>query len=97
MGKYHPHGDSSIYGALVNMAQEWSTRYPLVDGHGNFGSVDGDGAAAMRYTEARLSKVSMEMLADIGKNTVDFTPNFDETEKEPVEMCIRDSLCSRCQ
>lgn len=83
MGKYHPHGDSSIYGALVNMAQEWSTRYPLVDGHGNFGSVDGDGAAAMRYTEARLSKISMELLADINKNTVDFSPNFDETEKEP--------------
>ena len=83
MGKYHPHGDSSIYGALVNMAQEWSTRYPLVDGHGNFGSVDGDGAAAMRYTEARLSKISMEMLADINKDTVDFSPNFDETEKEP--------------
>ncbi|WP_077612854.1 DNA gyrase subunit A [Clostridium sp. Marseille-P2415] len=83
MGKYHPHGDSSIYGALVNMAQEWSTRYPLVDGHGNFGSVDGDGAAAMRYTEARLSRISMEMLADINKDTVDFSPNFDETEKEP--------------
>ncbi len=83
MGKYHPHGDSSIYGALVNMAQEWSTRYPLVDGHGNFGSVDGDGAAAMRYTEARLSKISMEMLADISKDTVDFSPNFDETEREP--------------
>ena len=83
MGKYHPHGDSSIYGALVNMAQDWSTRYPLVDGHGNFGSVDGDGAAAMRYTEARLSKISMEMTADINKNTVDFTPNFDETEREP--------------
>ena len=83
MGKYHPHGDSSIYGALVNLAQEWSTRYPLVDGHGNFGSVDGDGAAAMRYTEARLSKISMEMTADINKDTVDFTPNFDETEKEP--------------
>lgn len=83
MGKYHPHGDSSIYGALVNMAQEWSTRYPLVDGHGNFGSVDGDGAAAMRYTEARLSKISMELLSDIGKDTVDFVPNFDETEKEP--------------
>ncbi len=81
MGKYHPHGDSSIYGALVNMAQDWSTRYPLVDGHGNFGSVDGDGAAAMRYTEARLSKISMEMLADINKDTVDFMPNFDETEK----------------
>lgn len=83
MGKYHPHGDSSIYGALVNLAQDWSTRYPLVDGHGNFGSVDGDGAAAMRYTEARLSKISMEMLSDINKNTVDFDPNFDETEKEP--------------
>ena len=89
MGKYHPHGDSSIYGALVNMAQEWSTRYPLVDGHGNFGSVDGDGAAAMRYTEARLSKISMEMLADINKNTVDFQPNFDETEKEPVVLPAR--------
>ena len=83
MGKYHPHGDSSIYGALVNMAQEWNTRYPLVDGHGNFGSEDGDGPAAMRYTEARLSKISMEMLADINKDTVDFDPNFDETEKEP--------------
>ena len=89
MGKYHPHGDSSIYGALVNMAQEWSTRYPLVDGHGNFGSVDGDGAAAMRYTEARLSKISMELLADIGKDTVDFVPNFDETEKEPVVLPSR--------
>ena len=89
MGKYHPHGDSSIYGALVNMAQEWSTRYPLVDGHGNFGSVDGDGAAAMRYTEARLSKISMEMLADINKDTVDFRPNFDETEKEPVVLPAR--------
>lgn len=89
MGKYHPHGDSSIYGALVNMAQEWSTRYPLVDGHGNFGSVDGDGAAAMRYTEARLSKISMEMLSDINKNTVDFIPNFDETEKEPVVLPSR--------
>ena len=89
MGKYHPHGDSSIYGALVNMVQEWSTRYPLVDGHGNFGSVDGDGAAAMRYTEARLSKISMEMLADINKNTVDFAPNFDETEKEPVVLPSR--------
>ena len=89
MGKYHPHGDSSIYGALVNMAQEWSFRYPLVDGHGNFGSVDGDGAAAMRYTEARLSKISMEMLADINKDTVDFVPNFDETEKEPVVMPAR--------
>ena len=89
MGKYHPHGDCSIYGALVNMAQDWSTRYPLVDGHGNFGSVDGDGAAAMRYTEARLSKISMEMLADINKNTVDFAPNFDETEKEPVVLPSR--------
>ena len=89
MGKYHPHGDSSIYGALVNMAQEWSTRYPLVDGHGNFGSVEGDGAAAMRYTEARLSKISMEMLADINKNTVDFSPNFDETEKEPTVLPAR--------
>ena len=89
MGKYHPHGDGSIYGALVNMAQEWSTRYPLVDGHGNFGSVDGDGAAAMRYTEARLSKISMEMLADINKDTVDFKPNFDETEKEPVILPSR--------
>ena len=89
MGKYHPHGDSSIYGALVNMAQDWSTRYPLVDGHGNFGSVDGDGAAAMRYTEARLSKISMEMLADINKNTVDFDPNFDETEKEPTVLPAR--------
>lgn len=89
MGKYHPHGDSSIYGALVNMAQKWSTRYPLVDGHGNFGSVDGDGAAAMRYTEARLSKISMEMLADINKDTVDFAPNFDETEREPVVLPAR--------
>ena len=89
MGKYHPHCDSSIYGALVNMAQDWSFRYPLVDGHGNFGSVDGDGAAAMRYTEARLSKISMEMLADIGKDTVDFVPNFDETEKEPTVLPSR--------
>ena len=89
MGKYHPHGDSSIYGALVNLAQDWSTRYPLVDGHGNFGSVDGDGAAAMRYTEARLSKISMEMLSDINKDTVDFTPNFDETEKEPAVLPAR--------
>lgn len=89
MGKFHPHGDSSIYGALVNLAQEWSTRYPLVDGHGNFGSVDGDGAAAMRYTEARLSKISMEMLSDINKDTVDFSPNFDETEKEPVVLPSR--------
>ena len=89
MGKYHPHGDSSIYGALVNMAQEWSTRYPLVDGHGNFGSVDGDGAAAMRYTEARLSKISMELLADINKDTVNFIPNFDDTEKEPSVLPSR--------
>jgi len=89
MGKYHPHGDSSIYGALVNLAQDWSTRYPLVDGHGNFGSVDGDGAAAMRYTEARLSKISMEMLSDINKDTVDFGANFDETEKEPVVLPAR--------
>ena len=89
MGKYHPHGDSSIYGALVNMAQDWSTRYPLVDGHGNFGSMDGDGAAAMRYTEARLSKISMELLADINKDTVDFVPNFDETEREPVVLPSR--------
>ena len=89
MGKYHPHGDSSIYGALVNMAQDWSTRYPLVDGHGNFGSVDGDGAAAMRYTEARLSRISMELTADINKDTVDFVPNFDETEKEPTVLPSR--------
>ncbi|MCD7737863.1 MAG: DNA gyrase subunit A [Lachnospiraceae bacterium] len=89
MGKYHPHGDSSIYGALVNMAQDWNMRYILVDGHGNFGSMDGDGAAAMRYTEARLSKISMEMLADINKDTVDFVPNFDDTEKEPVVLPSR--------
>ena len=89
MGKYHPHGDSSIYGALVNMAQDWSMRSPLVDGHGNFGSVDGDSAAAMRYTEARLSKIAMEMLADINKDTVDFVPNFDDTEKEPIILPAR--------
>ncbi len=89
MGKYHPHGDSSIYGALVNLAQDWSTRYPLVDGHGNFGSVDGDGAAAMRYTEARLSRMAMEMLRDINKDTVEFAPNFDETEKEPTVLPSR--------
>ncbi len=89
MGKYHPHGDSSIYDALVKLAQDFSTRYPLIDGHGNFGSVDGDGAAAMRYTEARLSKISMEMLSDINKDTVDFAPNFDETEKEPVVLPAR--------
>ena len=89
MGKYHPHGDSSIYGSLVYMAQEWSLRYPLIDGHGNFGSVDGDGAAAMRYTEARLSKISTELLADLNKDTVDFVPNFDETEKEPTVLPSR--------
>ncbi len=89
MGKYHPHGDSSIYGALVNMAQDWNMRYPLVDGHGNFGSMDGDGAAAMRYTEARLSKISMKLLADLEKDTVDFEPNFDDTEKEPVVLPSR--------
>ena len=89
MGKYHPHGDSSIYGALVNLAQPWSTRYPLIDGHGNFGSVDGDGAAAMRYTEARLSKISMEMMADINKDTVNMDPNFDDTEKEPTVLPAR--------
>ncbi|SCW79266.1 DNA gyrase subunit A [Lachnospiraceae bacterium C10] len=89
MGKYHPHGDSSIYGALVNLAQDWSTRYPLIDGHGNFGSVDGDGAAAMRYTEARLAKISLAMIQDINKDTVDFAPNYDETEKEPVVLPAR--------
>ncbi|MCR5585544.1 MAG: DNA gyrase subunit A, partial [Lachnospiraceae bacterium] len=89
MGKYHPHGDSSIYGALVYLAQDWSTHYPLIDGHGNFGSVDGDGAAAMRYTEARLSKLSVQMLADIEKETVDLVPNFDETEKEPLVLPAR--------
>ena len=89
MGKYHPHGDSSIYGALVNMAQPWSLRYTLIDGHGNFGSVDGDGAAAMRYTEARLSKISSHMIEDLGKNTVDFVPNYDETEKEPSVLPAR--------
>ncbi|MDF2871674.1 MAG: gyrA [Anaerocolumna sp.] len=89
MGKYHPHGDSSIYEALVKLAQDFSTRYPLIDGHGNFGSVDGDEAAAMRYTEARLSKISMEILSDINKDTVDFTPNFDETEKEPAVLPSR--------
>ena len=90
MGKYHPHGDSSIYEALVKLAQDFATRYPLVDGHGNFGSVDGDGAAAMRYTEARLSWISKEMLADINKDTVDFAPNFDDTEKEPTVLPSRD-------
>ena len=89
MGKYHPHGDTSIYDALVKLAQNFSTRYPLIDGHGNFGSVDGDGAAAMRYTEARLAKISMEMLSDINKDTVDFAPNFDETEKEPLVLPSR--------
>ena len=89
MGKYHPHGDSSLYGSLVNMAQEWNFRYPLVDGHGNFGSEDGDGAAAMRYTEARLSKISMELLSGLDKNTVDFIPNFDETEMEPTVLPAR--------
>lgn len=89
MGKYHPHGDLSIYEALVKLAQDFNTRYPLVDGHGNFGSVDGDGAAAMRYTEARLSKISTEMTADLNKNTVDFIPNFDETEKEPTVLPSR--------
>ncbi|MBR2190199.1 MAG: DNA gyrase subunit A, partial [Eubacterium sp.] len=89
MGKYHPHGDSSIYGALVNMSQEWNIRYPLVDGQGNFGSEDGDGAAAMRYTEARLSRMSMELVKDMNKDTVDFVPNFDETEKEPAVLPAR--------
>ena len=89
MGKYHPHGDSSIYEAMVRMAQDFSYRYMLVDGHGNFGNMDGDGAAAMRYTEARLAKVSLELLRDINKDTVDFTPNFDETEKEPVVLPSR--------
>ena len=89
MGKYHPHGDSSIYGALVNMAQNWSMRYTLVDGHGNFGSVDGDGAAAMRYTEARLSKIASYMIDDLNKDTVDFMPNYDETEKEPTVLPSR--------
>ena len=89
MGKYHPHGDSSIYMTLVRMAQTWSLRYPLVDPQGNFGSVDGDGPAAMRYTEARLQKIAEEMLKDIEKDTVDFTPNFDETTKEPVVLPTR--------
>ena len=89
MGKYHPHGDSSIYDAMVRLAQDFSTRYMLVDGHGNFGSVDGDGAAAMRYTEARMSKISMELMADINKNTVDFVPNFDGSLKEPAVMPAR--------
>ena len=89
MGKYHPHGDSSIYDAMVRLAQDFSTRYMLVDGHGNFGSVDGDGAAAMRYTEARMSKISMELMADINKNTVDFVPNFDGSLKEPAVLPAR--------
>ena len=89
MGKYHPHGDSSIYQAMVRMAQNFSIRYMLVDGHGNFGSIDGDGAAAQRYTEARMSRLAVEMLADIDKNTVDFVPNYDENEKEPVVLPAR--------
>ena len=89
MGKYHPHGDSSIYDAMVRMAQDFSMRYMFIDGHGNFGSVDGDGAAAMRYTEARMSPFSMEMLRDINKETVDFMPNFDEEEVEPVVLPSR--------
>ena len=89
LGKYHPHGDSSVYGALVRLAQDFATRYPLVDGQGNFGSVDGDGAAAMRYTEARMSKLNLQMLADIDKETVDFVPNFDETLMQPVVMPAR--------
>ncbi|KXG73836.1 DNA gyrase subunit A [Thermotalea metallivorans] len=89
LGKYHPHGDSSVYDAMVRMAQDFSTRYLLVDGHGNFGSIDGDGAAAMRYTEARLSKLAIELLRDIGKETVDFVPNFDETLKEPAVLPSR--------
>ena len=86
LGKFHPHGDSSVYNAMVRMAQEWSLRYPLVDGQGNFGSVDGDSPAAMRYTEARMMKIADEVMADIDKNTVDFRPNFDETLKEPVVL-----------
>ena len=89
MGKYHPHGDSSIYQAMVRMAQNFSMRYMLVDGHGNFGSIDGYGAAASRYTEARMSKITAAMLADIDKNTVDFVPNYDENEKEPVVLPSR--------
>ena len=89
MGKYHPHGDSSIYGALVKMAQDWSMRYTLVDGHGNFGSIDGDGAAAMRYTEARMSKISMELMRDINKDTIDFIPNYDGEEREPSVLPCR--------
>jgi DNA gyrase subunit A len=86
MGKFHPHGDASIYDAVVRMAQDFSSRYPLIDGHGNFGSVDGDSAAAMRYTELRMAPLATYMLADIEKDTVDFTPNYDEKEKEPVVL-----------
>src|SRR5690554_554248 len=89
MGKYHPHGDSSIYDAMVRMAQPFSYRYTLVDGHGNFGSIDGDGAAAMRYTEARMSKIAMEMVRDIDKNTVNFIDNYDSSEKEPAVLPSR--------
>ena len=86
MGKFHPHGDSSIYDAMVRMAQDFSYRYMLVDGHGNFGSVDGDGAAAMRYTESRMSKIAMEMLRDINKDTIDYNDNYDGQEREPVVL-----------
>jgi DNA gyrase subunit A len=89
MGKYHPHGDVALYDTLARMAQDFSIRYPLVDGHGNFGSVDGDSPAAMRYTEARLATIAMEMLADLQKDTVDFRPNFDESLKEPVVLPSR--------
>ena len=89
MGKYHPHGDSSIYEGLVRMAQDFSYRYMLIDGHGNFGSIDGDGAAAMRYTEARMSRIALEMLRDINKDTIDFDPNYDGTEKEPSVLPAR--------
>ena len=89
LGKYHPHGDSSVYDAMVRLAQDFNIRYPLVDGHGNFGSIDGDEAAAMRYTEARMTKLAMEMLRDIGKDTVDYRPNFDETLKEPIVLPSR--------
>src|SRR5207253_6159272 len=89
MSRHHPHGDSAIYDTLVRMAQEFSLRYPLVDGQGNFGSIDGDPAAAMRYTEARLAKIAHEMLADIDKDTVDFVPNYDENEQEPVVLPAR--------
>jgi len=89
MGKYHPHGDSSIYEGMVRMAQDFSYRYMLVDGHGNFGSVDGDGAAAMRYTEARMSKIAVEMLRDINKDTIDWQDNYDGTEREPVVLPAR--------